>query len=235
MKRLRLLEAGAKPSSALGGLAHGFGKAGLRHGHASCHAPLYLAVVEQIAKGDLTARPSGEYSGALGQLGDGLVGMVESLERSLMAERHAQEEARRLQDEIIRVQEATLAQLSTPLIPINDRVVAMPLIGAMDTRRAQRVLETLLNGVMERRAQVAILDVTGVPYMDTQVADGLIRAARAVRLLGVQAVLTGIRPEVARTLVTLGIDLSGIITCGSLQGGIEYAMARLDLVRSMAT
>jgi rsbT co-antagonist protein RsbR len=130
------------------------------------------------------------------------------------------------QEETIRAQEAALAELSTPLIPISDQVMVMPLIGAVDSRRAQQVLEALLEGVASSRALVAILDITGVPVVDTQVANALLRAAQAVKLLGAQVVLTGIRPEVAQTLVGLGADLSGIVTCGSLQSGIAYANSR---------
>ena len=128
------------------------------------------------------------------------------------------------QAQVIRVQEAALEELSTPLIPISDQMMVMPLIGTLDTRRAQMVLETLLGGIAESRARVAILDITGVAMVDTQVAEALIRAAKAVRLLGAQIVLSGIRPEVAQTLVTLGADLSDIVTCGTLQSGITYAM-----------
>ncbi len=105
-----------------------------------------------------------------------------------------------------------------------EHVMVMPLIGTMDSRRAQQVIDALLKGISESRAHVAIIDITGVPIVDTQVANGLIRAAQAVKLLGAQVVLTGIRPEVAQTLVGLGADLSGLITRGTLQDGIAYAL-----------
>jgi rsbT co-antagonist protein RsbR len=127
-----------------------------------------------------------------------------------------------IQEETIRAQARSLAELSTPLIPISAQVVVMPLIGSIDARRAQQVIESLLQGISSSRAQVAIIDITGVPVVDTQVADALIRAAAAVKLLGAQVVLTGIRPEVAQTLVGLGADISGIVTRGSLQSGIAY-------------
>ena len=144
-----------------------------------------------------------------------------------ITERKIAEEAQRqtsLQEEIIRAQDAALAELSTPLIPITDSVVVMPLIGSVDSRRAQQVMETLLEGIGETRAQTAILDITGVPVVDTQVANALVRAAQAARLLGASVVLTGIRPEVAQTLVGLGVDLSGITTRSSLQSGIATAI-----------
>ncbi|NTV62056.1 MAG: PAS domain S-box protein [Oscillochloris sp.] len=128
------------------------------------------------------------------------------------------------QEETIRAQAAMLAELSTPLIPISEEVVVMPLIGALDTRRTQQVTEALLEGITSTSASVAILDITGVPVVDTQVANGLIRAAQAVRLLGTQVILTGIRPEVAQTLVGLGVDLRGMITHSTLQSGIAAVL-----------
>ncbi|XYI03960.1 STAS domain-containing protein [Sorangium sp. So ce1128] len=125
---------------------------------------------------------------------------------------------------MIRVQAATLRELSTPLLRIGDGAVLMPLIGAMDPCRAAAVLERLLQGVSTEQARVVLLDITGVSNVDTQVADALIQTARAVRLLGAQMVLTGIRPEIAQVLVTLGVDLRGIITLGSLQSGIAFAI-----------
>jgi anti-anti-sigma regulatory factor len=87
-------------------------------------------------------------------------------------------------------------------------------------------METLLEGVAAQRATTAILDITGLQVVDTQVADALVRAARAVRLLGAQVIITGIRPEVAQTLVGMGADLSSIVTHGSLQSGIAFAMGQ---------
>jgi rsbT co-antagonist protein RsbR len=129
----------------------------------------------------------------------------------------------RAAEETIRRQAAALMELSTPLIPISDDVLVMPLVGTMDTHRAKQVIDTLLEGVGRCRANVAILDITGVSVVDTQVASALIMAAKAVRLLGGEVILTGIRPDVATTLVGLGADLSGIVTCGTLQAGIAYA------------
>jgi rsbT co-antagonist protein RsbR len=130
------------------------------------------------------------------------------------------------QEEKIRAQAEMLAELSTPLIPLSNEIMVMPLIGSVDTQRAQRVIETLLDGIARSGAKIAILDITGVTLVDADVANALITAARAVRLLGAQVVLSGIRSEVAQTLVRLGADMSGIITHGTLQNGIAYAMAR---------
>ena len=140
--------------------------------------------------------------------------------------RRDEAERRRLQDEVIAMQAATLAELSTPLIPISGDIVAMPLIGTIDGARAQRIMETLLNGIVETRAQTAIIDITGVAMVDTQVADALLRAARAVRLVGAEVILTGMGPQVAQTLVGLGTNFDGIVTRATLQSGIAFAMAR---------
>lgn len=138
------------------------------------------------------------------------------MERSETSMREARLEAR----------EESLLALSTPLVPIDDDLLAMPLIGAIDGKRADRVLETLLDGVSRSGARAVILDVTGVPFVEEGTAEALLRAARAVSLLGAEVVLTGIRPEVARTLVTLDADLGPIVTRGTLRAGIAYAMSR---------
>ncbi|NJN18447.1 MAG: PAS domain S-box protein [Oscillochloris sp.] len=145
--------------------------------------------------------------------------------RDMTDQRQGEEERIALQEQVIEAQRQALRELSTPIIPITDGVVAMPLIGSLDSMRIQQVMETLLEGVGSTRAETAILDITGVPVVDTQVADALLRAARAVKLLGAQVVLTGIRPEVAQTLVGLGLDLSGITTRATLQSGIAFALA----------
>ncbi len=151
-----------------------------------------------------------------------VVGVLVSLE-DISARKRAEEDRTRIQEEYIQMQNGLLAELSTPLIPLTNAVVVMPLIGAIDSRRAQQVLDTLLHGITERHARIAILDITGVPIVDTQVAGALIRAAQAAQLLGAQVVLTGIRPEVAQTLVGLGTELHGIVTRSDLQSGIAFA------------
>jgi anti-anti-sigma regulatory factor len=117
-----------------------------------------------------------------------------------------------------------LSEMSTPLIPITDRIMVMPLIGTVDEARARQMLETALEGAPSRKAAVVIIDITGVKVVNTSVAAMLVSAAGALKLIGAQAVLTGIRPEVARTLVELGVELRSIVTKGSLQSGIAYAL-----------
>ncbi|WP_437903741.1 GAF domain-containing protein [Sorangium sp. So ce327] len=131
-----------------------------------------------------------------------------------------------LQEEILRVKDERLAEMSTPLIPISDRVVVMPLVGTVDPPRALQLMATALEGVQGRGASVVIIDITGVKLVDTEVASLLIRTADALRLLGARAVLTGISPRVAQTLVAMGVDLGRMVTKQTLQSGIAYAMGR---------
>lgn len=155
---------------------------------------------------------------------DGNPRFTAAIERDLRQQRQAEAERTLLQQQIIDAQNAAIRELSTPLIPIDDHVVIMPLIGSVDTKRALQIMDTLLEGIVQHRATIAILDITGVMVVDTQVATALIRAAQAVKLMGAQVVLTGIRPDVAQTLVHLGADLSGIVTRSTLQAGIAYAL-----------
>lgn len=132
-----------------------------------------------------------------------------------------------MQEQIIIAQQDSLRELSTPLIPLAAHVVAMPLVGAIDTRRATQIMETLLEGIATLQADYALIDVSGVRVIDTQVADALLRSAHAAKLLGAQVVLTGISSEIAMTLVHLGADLSGIITMATLREGLGYAAAHV--------
>jgi rsbT co-antagonist protein RsbR len=135
-------------------------------------------------------------------------------------------EERERQEAIIAHQAAIVAELSTPLLTISEDVVVMPIVGAVDSRRTQQIMESLLTGISQHQASIAIVDITGVSVVDTAVANALIQAAQAVRLLGAEVVLTGIRPEVAQTLVSLGTNLEGVVTRSTLQMGIAYSLDR---------
>ncbi len=124
----------------------------------------------------------------------------------------------------IQQQSELLLELSTPLLQVSDSVLLMPLVGTIDSARAMQIMETLLEGIARHQAKLAIVDITGVQMMDTQVASALIQAAQAVRLLGAQVILTGISPTMAQTLVYLGADLTSIVTRGTLHSGITYAL-----------
>jgi len=117
-------------------------------------------------------------------------------------------------------------------LPLDDKIVLMPLVGTLDSKRARRMIEVLLGGLSETRPPVAIIDITGVSVVDTHVANTLVQAAQAARLLGTHVVLTGIRGGVARSLVGLGVELEGLTTRKSLRDGIACA---LKFLREQAT
>ena len=130
------------------------------------------------------------------------------------------------QEEHILAQELMLQELSTPLIPVGKDVVVMPLIGALNEARAAHMLSVLLDGVVTHRAAVAILDITGVPHVDEQMAEALFGAIRAARLLGAEVVLSGIKPDAAQTFVRIGADFGEIVTKATLKHAIAYALRK---------
>jgi anti-anti-sigma factor len=134
----------------------------------------------------------------------------------------------RLQQEIIAAQRSMIRELSTPIIPISKQILVLPLIGAIDSARAQQIMETMLEAISTHQAAVLIIDITGVAMVDTGVAHYLLQAARAAQLLGTRVILVGISPEVAQTVVQLGVDLSSLPTYSSLQFGLEHARTRMS-------
>lgn len=122
---------------------------------------------------------------------------------------------------------AAMEELSTPVIRVFDRVLLLPLVGTIDSARAHSIMETVLKRVSDQEAKVMIIDIAGVAVVDTQVADHLLRATAAVRLLGAATILTGISPQVARTVVDLGVDISSMHTRSRLADGIELALSLL--------
>lgn len=150
-----------------------------------------------------------------------------AIDRDITAQQRTEQERAALQQQVIDAQRDTVRELSTPLIPISDEVLIMPLIGSIDTQRAQQIMETMLNGVAQHQATLVIIDITGVAVVDTQVAQALVQAAQAVRLLGAKVMLTGIQPTMAQTLVHLNADLQGIVTRGTLQKGIAAALQQV--------
>jgi rsbT co-antagonist protein RsbR len=136
---------------------------------------------------------------------------------------------RKQAEEQIQQQSREIMELSTPVMQVWQGVVVAPLIGSLDSQRTQQFMERLLNRIVETNSPVALVDITGVPTIDTQTAQHLIETISAVRLLGAQVVLTGVRPTIAQTLVHLGINLSDIITRASLSAGLQVALDILKL------
>lgn len=137
-------------------------------------------------------------------------------------QRRADEQARLLEENA--GQRAMIAELSLPVLPISDDVLVMPLVGALDSARLREAQGQALSQIERRRVRHLILDITGVPVIDTQVAAGLLQIVSAARLLGAGVILVGVRPEVAQTIVGLGLDLSDLTTLATLQSGLQYAL-----------
>jgi len=128
--------------------------------------------------------------------------------------------------------QAAIRELSTPVIKVNEGILLLPLVGAVDSLRAQQIMESVLVRVIEEQAKVIILDIAGVPVVDTKVADNLVKTTAAVKLIGAQTILTGISAQVARTIVQLGVDVSTMHTMSSLAEGIELALSLVGKVIS---
>jgi rsbT co-antagonist protein RsbR len=127
---------------------------------------------------------------------------------------------------IVRQQEELL-ELSTPVVKLWEGVLALPMIGTLDSTRTQTVMENLLKRIVESGASIAILDITGVPTVDTLTAQHLLKTVAAARLMGAECIISGIRPQIAQTIVHLGVDLGDVITKGSLADAFRVALKRL--------
>ncbi len=177
---------------------------GPESGEAALHAHTYLGLLtEAMAAGEI-----GEFSRQREE-------MQLALERSI---RSRELELRKL-----------VQDLSTPIMPVHDRILVLPLIGEIDDERAQKINESLLRAVAQRQARTVIIDITGVPSVDMAVASALMGAARSVQLLGARVVVVGISPDVARTLTELDIAIEGVRTLANLQRGIEHALELQEL------
>lgn len=132
-------------------------------------------------------------------------------------------------EEVILRQTDEITEISTPVIRVWDNIIALPIIGTLDSARTQVVMESLLTEIVESSSSVAILDISGVPTVDSLVAQHLLKTVSATRLMGAECIISGIRPEIAQTIVHLGIDLSGIVTKASLASALQYAFRTLKL------
>src|SRR5690349_14177339 len=126
-------------------------------------------------------------------------------------------------ERIIRQQQEAIRELSTPVLQVRERLLILPIIGVIDPQRARQVTEQLLRGIRANRAKVVVIDITGVPAVDSTVANHLVQTVDASRLMGATVIVTGLSSEIAQTLVTIGVDLSKMNAVGDLQGGIEEA------------
>jgi rsbT co-antagonist protein RsbR len=130
-------------------------------------------------------------------------------------------------ERVIRQQQDSILELSTPVLQVRERLLILPIIGVLDNQRARQLTEQLLRGIRTHRAKVVVIDITGVPDVDESVANSLVQTVDASRLMGAEVIITGLSSEIAQTLVTIGVDLTKMRTVGDLQGGIEEAERRL--------
>jgi rsbT co-antagonist protein RsbR len=133
----------------------------------------------------------------------------------------------RSREDIIRRQQDELLELSTPVVKLWDGVLAVPMIGTLDSGRTQLVMESLLQRIVETGSEIAIIDITGVPTVDTLVAQHLLKTVTAIRLMGADCIISGVRPQIAQTIVHLGIDLQGIVTKASLADALAHALKKV--------
>ena len=132
-------------------------------------------------------------------------------------------------EEVIRRQQEELLELSTPVVKLWDGVLALPMIGTLDSQRTQVVMESLLQRIVETGSEIAIIDITGVPTVDTLVAQHLLKTVTAIRLMGADCIISGVRPQIAQTIVHLGLDLQGIVTKANLADALALALKRSGL------
>ena len=138
-------------------------------------------------------------------------------------------------EELISRQQQELLELSTPVTRLWEGVLAVPLVGTLDSARTQVVMESLLEEIVQSGASIAVMDITGVPTVDTLVAQHLLKTVAAAKLMGAECVISGIRPQIAQTIVHLGVDLGDVVTKSSLADGFRHALGRLGLeVRPVA-
>ena len=137
-------------------------------------------------------------------------------------------------EDVIKRQQEEMLELSTPVVKLWDGVLALPMIGTLDSQRTQVVMESLLQRIVETGSEIAIIDITGVPTVDTLVAQHLLKTVTAIRLMGADAIISGVRPQIAQTIVHLGLDLQGIVTKANLADALALALKRTGVTVTKA-
>ena len=132
----------------------------------------------------------------------------------------------RAREELINRQQEEMLELSTPVVKLWDGILALPMIGTLDSQRTQVVMESLLQKIVDTGSEMAIIDITGVPTVDTLVAQHLLKTVTALRLMGAECIISGVRPQIAQTIVHLGVDLQGVVTKANLADALALALKR---------
>ena len=188
-----------------------------------------LIAVADVGSGDYSARVTSDLPDdhPVSNLYEGINEMIASLEKAHQASVAYQKD---LEEKLatIEIQRAAIRELSTPIIEVWEGVLCLPVVGVLDTTRSSEMTESLLSAIVEKRANCAIIDVTGIQVMDTGTADHFLRMARAVRLLGAKCVLTGINPAIAQTIIHMGVDLTGVVTHRSMRNALQQFVGRDD-------
>lgn len=164
-----------------------------------------------------------EYASDPGELASQLWAVSELLDALGM---HTIRTFQKSREEVIARQQEELLELSTPVVKLWEGVLALPMIGTLDSQRTQVVMESLLQRIVETGSEIAIIDITGVPTVDTLVAQHLLKTVTAIRLMGADAIISGVRPQIAQTIVHLGLDLQGIVTKANLADALALALKR---------
>jgi len=148
---------------------------------------------------------------------------------------HSVKVYQKTREDVIQRQQEEMLELSTPVVKLWDGVLALPMIGTLDSQRTQVVMESLLQRIVDTGSEIAIIDITGVPTVDTLVAQHLLKTVTAIRLMGADAIISGVRPQIAQTIVHLGLDLQGIVTKANLADALALALKRTGLTVTQAT
>jgi rsbT co-antagonist protein RsbR len=171
-----------------------------------------------------------EYAGNAGQLGETIWLLTRLLDDLGL---HTVESFQRAREDIIARQQQEISELSTPVVSLWRNILALPLIGTLDSSRTQVVMENLLQAIVDQQAEIAIIDITGVPTVDTLVAQYLIKTVSAARLMGADCIISGIRPQIAQTMVHLGVELN-VTTKATLAGALAVALQRTGQIVTKA-
>lgn len=182
-----------------------------------------LMLLADVAIGDFSNRLQFDLpeTHPLGALGKGINEMIDSLAHE---QQRSAEYRKELEEKLAMIerQQAAIRELSTPIMEVWDGILCLPIVGIMDTGRSADMTDALLRAVVSTRARCAIIDITGIEVMDTGTADHFIRMAKSVRLLGADCVLTGMNPQIAQTVVHMGVDMAGVVTHRSLRDALQY-------------